>query len=303
MTDPVSPPSFSPGTPSDIPRHAGPQTQRRGRDHDGVQTMGPTPIFVLVEPQMGENIGAAARAMLNFGVRAMRLVNPRDGWPNPAAGATAAGAAAVVDNIRVFDTTAEALADCAYVLATTARNREMRLPVLSPSDGAAAMGARLHSKTPQRCAILFGGERAGLTSEDVARADGILTIPVNPAFASLNLAQAVLVMAYEWGQFCAQQDAAAINGFDSPLTAEPPAPGDQFDRMVDHLITELDDGGFFHPPEKKRLMVRNLTVALKRAQLTENEVQTFRGVIKALAQGRGARAQMKETRGARAQMK
>lgn len=113
MTDPVSPPSFSPGTPSDIPRHAGPQTQRRGRDHDGVQTMGPTPIFVLVEPQMGENIGAAARAMLNFGVRAMRLVNPRDGWPNPAAGATAAGAAAVVDNIRVFDTTAEALADCA----------------------------------------------------------------------------------------------------------------------------------------------------------------------------------------------
>lgn len=282
MTDPVSPPSASPRDHANV--------QRRGRDKSGTQSLGPTPIFILVEPQMGENIGAAARAMLNFGVRALRLVKPRDGWPNPAAGATAAGAAAVVDNIRVFDTTADALADCAFVLATTARNREMRLPVFSPAEGAAAMGTRLQGETPQRCAILFGGERAGLTSEDVARADGILTIPVNPAFASLNLAQAVLVMAYEWGQFCAQREEAAITGFDSPLTREPAAPGASFDRMTDHLIKELEAGGFFHPPEKKRLMVRNLTVALKRAQLTDNEVQTFRGVIKALAHSRGNRA-------------
>ena len=274
--------------------HAGSHTSghdrtRRGRDRAVMDALGAAPIFVLVEPQMGENIGAAARAMLNFGVRALRIVNPRDGWPNPAAGATAAGAAAVIDNVRVFDTLAEALADCTYVLATTARNREMRLPVVTPSEGAAAMATRLRAETPQRCAVLFGGERAGLTSEDVARADAILTIPVNPAFASLNLAQAVLVMAYEWGQALTARDDAPIARFDSPLTLEPPAPHDDFDRMIDHLVKELEAGGFFHPPEKKRLMVRNLTVALKRSQLTLNEVQTLRGVIKALAHGRGER--------------
>lgn len=262
---------------------------RRGRDHAVMEALGAAPIFVLVEPQMGENIGAAARAMLNFGVRALRIVNPRDGWPNPAAGATAAGAAAVIDNVRVFDTLAEALADCTYVLATTARNREMRLPVVSPHEGTAQMVSRLRAEPPGRCAVLFGGERAGLTSEDVARADAILTIPVNPAFASLNLSQAVLVMAYEWGQAMAAEDDAPIASFDSPLTEEIPAPQDDFDRMIDHLVGELDAGGFFHPPEKKRLMVRNLTVALKRARFTLNEVQTLRGVIKALAHGRGTK--------------
>ncbi|MEM9170219.1 MAG: RNA methyltransferase [Pseudomonadota bacterium] len=231
---------------------------------------------------MGENIGAAARAMLNFGVSALRLVAPRDGWPNPKAGAMAAGASFVVDNARVFETVAEATADCAYVLATTARSREILLPVLDPAEAADAMKPRIDEGA--RCAVLFGGERAGLANDDVMRADAIVTAPVNPAFASINLAQAVLLVAYEW----ARADGRAI--FDSPLDGAAPASKADFDGLVDHLEAELDRAGYFHPAEKKPVMTRNLRAALTRAQFRDGEVRTLRGVVKALARGRGARA-------------
>ncbi len=244
------------------------------------------PIFILVEPQLGENVGAAARAILNFGITGMRLVAPRDGWPNPAAKAMAAGAGSVIDQVRVFDTLGEAVADCSMVLATTARPREVRLPVYSPNAAVAQLAERQATQTDTKShvAVLFGGERAGLTSEHLRHADGIITVPVNPAFASLNLAQAVLLIAYEWGQ------RADLPRFASPLDTEPPAPRAEFDRLMDHLMGELEEAGFFHPPQKRPVMERNLIAAFQRAGLTHLEVQTLRGVVKALAKGRGKRS-------------
>ena len=269
--------------------------KRRVVDRAGVSDNGPAPLFILVEPQMGENIGAAARAMLNFGVAGLRLVSPRDGWPNPSAKAMAAGASIVIDGARVFDSVSSAVADCTYVLATTARPREARLPVYSPDEGVAELSKQIRlqkgagdnspnsgaTSGANNCAILFGSERAGLSANHLRHADGIITVPVNPNFASLNLAQAVLLMAYEWGKN------SGLAGFDSPLATEPPAPRIEFDRLMEHLEQELELAGFFHPPEKKPLMVRNLNASLVRAGFTHIEIQTLRGVIKALARGRG----------------
>lgn len=245
---------------------------------DGRGDLKAAPLFVLVEPQMGENIGAAARAMLNFGISGLRLVNPRDGWPNEKAGAMAAGATLVIDRARVFETTREALADCNYVLATTARPREALLPVLDP----AAAGAELKSRIDrgERCAVLFGGERSGLSNEDAIRADAIVSIPVNPAFASLNLAQATLIIAYEW----AKAEGRTVPP--SELEATAPASRENFERFVAHLVGELDKTGYFFPEEKRPNMERNLKVAFMRAGLTEGEVRSLRGVIKALTKGR-----------------
>lgn len=233
------------------------------------------PLFVLVEPQMGENIGAAARAMLNFGVSGMRLVRPRDGWPNPKATATASGAGFVIDHARVFESLDEAIADCSYVIATTARRREVSLPILTPAEAAKALRTRV--KDSQICAVLFGGERNGLSSDDVARADAILSVPVNPAFASLNLAQAALIVAYEWAQ-PEHPDADAH----SPLD-ESPARREDLARFFDRLEKALDDAHYFFPPEKRTGMVRNLRAAFSRGGFTESEVRTLHGVVKALA--------------------
>ncbi len=238
---------------------------------------GAAPVFVLVAPQMGENIGAAARAMLNFGVSGLRLVNPRDGWPNPKAAAMASGASAVVDGAQVFETLDAALADCTYVLATTARQRELSLPVISPGEAAAAMQSRV--TVGERCAVLFGGERSGLSSEDVARADAVLSIPVNPAFASINLAQAALIVAYEW----ARAGESVILPAGDPLASEPPATREDVARLNDHIEKELDAAGYFFPPEMRDIMARNIRVALTRAGFTESEVRTLRGAVKALA--------------------
>lgn len=250
--------------------------QRLGR-RDGLGALRPAPFVVLIEPQLGENIGAAARAMLNFGLSGLRLVKPRDGWPNPAAAAMASGAAMVVDGAKVFDSAAAALADCRYVLATTARPREMLLPVITPAEAASALRARISAG--ERCAVLFGGERAGLANEDAARANAIISIPVNPAFASLNLAQAVLVVAYEWAK------ADGRESFAGDLETAPPAPREDFERLIEHLFVALNETGYFFPPEKRSVMERNLRIALTRASLTEAEVRTFRGVVKALARG------------------
>ncbi len=237
----------------------------------------PAPLFVLVEPQMGENIGATARGMLNFGLSGLRIVNPRDGWPNEKAAAMAAGATVVIDDARIFASSGEALGDCHYVLATTARPREALLPVLSPTEAAAEMKARIGRG--EKCAVMFGGERAGLSNEDVMRADGIISIPVNPAFASLNLAQAALVVAYEWAKADERQ------GLGADMDAARPARKADFEGFFDHLICELDAAGYFFPAEKRANMVRNLKVAFQRAGLTESETRSLRGVIKALVKG------------------
>lgn len=237
---------------------------------------GAAPIFVLVDPQMGENIGATARAMLNFGVSGLRLVNPRDGWPNPKAAAMASGASAVIDGAQVFQTVDDALGDCSYVLATTARMRELSLPVVTPAQAAASLQSRVANGA--RCAVLFGGERSGLSSDDVARADAILSIPVNPAFASINLAQAALIIAYEWSQQTAMVETPAGD----PMAAEPPAAHEDVAHLYNHLEATLDRAGYFFPPEMREVMTRNLRVALIRAGFTESEVRTLRGVVKAL---------------------
>ena len=242
------------------------------RDH-----IAPAPVFVLVEPQMGENIGAAARAMLNFGVSGLRLVNPRDGWPNEKAGAMAAGAAPVLDNVRVFEDLDAALFDCQYVVATTARRRELMTPVLSLRDAVSSLSTRVGEGL--KCAVVFGGERNGLSSEDVARADAILTVPVNPAFSSLNLAQAVCLVSYEWSMNTADISV-------TPAIERSPAVKDDVAGLVDHLERELDDVGYFFPEEKKPLMARNLRVALTRAGFTRPEIHSLRGAIKALVSGR-----------------
>ncbi len=248
---------------------------------EALSAAGPAPVIVLVRPQLGENIGAAARAMLNFGITGLRLVAPRDGWPNPKAGAMASGAAAVIDGARVFDSVEEALADCRYVLATTARPREMLLPVHDPRSAADALKPRIEKG--DTCAILFGAERSGLSNEEVMKADGIISIPVNPAFASINLAQSVLVIAYEWAR------ADGKERYASALDAAQPATKDAMERFFAHLEDELGAAGYFYPPEKTETMTRNLRAAFTRAAFTDGEVQTLRGVIKALARGRGQR--------------
>jgi tRNA/rRNA methyltransferase len=235
------------------------------------------PAFILVAPQMGENIGAAARVMANFGLGDLRLVSPRDGWPNPAAETMSAGALPVRVNVRVFDTVEVAIADCGLVLATTARPRGMEKPVVGNADAIVRIRA-----TEARSAVLFGAERAGLSNEAVALADAILSFPVSSEFGSLNLAQAVALVAHGWAE------ASAIGppeGFEVSLDA--PATREELVGMMEHFEAELDRAGFFFPDEKRAPMVQNLRNAFTRAGWTAQEVSTLRGAIKALALGRG----------------
>ncbi len=241
---------------------------------------GTGPAVVLVNPQLGENIGAAARAMLNFGLTDLRLVAPRDGWPNPASEATAAGATVLLENAKVFATTAEAVADLSFVLAATARRRELEIPVIGTGDVGAALHA--HENAGTRTGILFGPEKAGLKNEDVVLCNHILTYPINPAFHSLNLAQAVGVFGYIWKS---AEGTAPPPAFDT--TPSDAASREDLVRMMEHLEDELERSGFFFPVAKKELMSRNIRAPFVRANMTEQEVRTFRGIIKALAKGRG----------------
>lgn len=238
----------------------------------------PGPSIVLVEPQLGENIGAAARVMLNFGLTDLRLVAPRDGWPNEKATAMASGAARVVENARIAASAAEALSEMRFVAAMTARPRESLTPVMTPDEAARTMKARIDRG--EACALLLGPERTGLSNDDVARADVIVSIPVNPAFASLNLAQAACVFAYEW----ARADGYAVPPSDLETAAA--ATREEFDGLVEHLFAELDRQRYFYPEEKRPIQQRKLRAALTRAGLTEGEVRTLRGVIKALVDRR-----------------
>lgn len=233
---------------------------------------GPGPLVILVRPQMGENIGAAARAMLNFGLTGMRLVAPRDGWPNPKAKAMASGAASVIDGVRIFDTVEEAIADCHLVLATTARQRGVFLPTYEPVE--AVQHLRAAASTEKRTAVLFGAEKSGLETEVLAHADAILTIPVNPGFSSLNLAQAVIILAYEWAK---AEDLPPL--FQSPY-AEETAPHGMVDGLVRHMETALDQAGYFYPVSKRTTLSRNIRTLLTNAKFTEAEVRLFRGMIR-----------------------
>lgn len=232
------------------------------------------PAVILVEPQLGENIGTAARAMMNFGLTDLRLVRPRDGWPNPAADAMASGANAVLDGARAFETTADAIAGLHHVLAVTARVRDSVKDTTTPARAGRRM--RQRAAAGQRTGLLFGPERAGLNNDDVALADTVLTIPANPAFSSLNLAQAVLVVAYEWFQAGVVVEPAADDRFG------PPATKDQLVRLFERLEGELDETGFFHPSERRPAMVRNLRNMLQSFGMTEPDVRTLHGVIHSL---------------------
>ena len=230
----------------------------------------PAPAIVLVRPQLGENIGKAARAMLNFGLVEMRLVAPRDGWPNPSAGPAASGADRVLEHARVYESVAEAVADCANVYATTVRKRGVTKPVLTPE----AAAREIHA-APGRSAILFGPERSGLESDDVALARTIVTVPINPEFGSLNLAQAVILVAYEWSKGEALASPPSVE-------LEPPAPQDDLDGMIGQLEAMLDKTGFYHPPDRTPLTRRTLRTLLTKPGWSAPEIRTFRGVLSAL---------------------
>ncbi len=238
------------------------------------------PAVILVAPQLGENIGAAARAMLNFGLSDLRLVRPRDGWPNDRAVSSASGADDVINSAAVFQTTAEALADLNHVVAATARTRDMAKDSADPRQAAAAMRRRMADGAA--VGILFGPERAGLNNDDLSLADSIVAIPANPAFSSLNLAQSVLLVAYEWfvAEGMGQMDPGGNAG--KSAKAEPQATKEELVGFFEHLERELDTGGFLKPPEKRPAMVRNLRNLFQRSHLTGQEVRSLRGVIAAL---------------------
>jgi tRNA/rRNA methyltransferase len=232
---------------------------------------------------MGENVGASARAMLNFGLTRMRLVDPRDGWPNPRAVAMASGAAGrVLDVAGVFATTAEAVADAQYVYATTARGRDLTKPVLTPER--AMTEARAMVAAGRTVAVLFGPERTGLENDDVVRANAIVTVPVNPAFPSLNVAQSVLLMGYEWIRATVEVPEAV-----TVLAGTEFAEAGEIDRLAEHYEAELEAAGFFFPPQKAPGMKAALRNLWSRMPLTRAEVQTFHGMLRQIVRGRAGK--------------
>ncbi|WP_297737105.1 RNA methyltransferase [uncultured Maricaulis sp.] len=235
-----------------------------------------TPAFILHTPQLGENIGAAARVMGNFGLPELIILDPRDGWPNDKAVTMSAGSP-VLDNARVEYRLGDAIHDRTRLYATTARPRGMEKPVMTAREAVSDIKAAIEAG--EKVAVMFGGEKSGLPNEAVNMADAIITLPVDRSFSSLNLAQAVAVIAYEW-----------TAGEGAPAEFEPVsdvAAREDLERMFEHFEYELDRAGFFHPPSKTPLMVQNLRNAFIRGRWTEQEVRTFRGAVKALALGRG----------------
>lgn len=236
------------------------------------------PVIVLVRPQLGENIGKAARAMLNFGLTELRLVSPRDGWPNPSAGPAAAGADVVLEKAQVFETLADAVSDCAHVYATTVRKRGVSKPVVTPEQAASAI------KTASgRSAFVFGPERSGLETEDVALARAIVTVPINPEFGSLNLAQAVILCAYEWSKHAADLVQPTVEDI------LPPAPQEEFDGMFDQLCAMLEPRGYFEPEARAATTKRTLRSVLTKSGWNHLEVRTLRGVLSVLRRRPGSK--------------
>jgi tRNA/rRNA methyltransferase len=250
-----------------------------GTDRTKEWSAGRAPIVVLVEPQLGENIGAAARAIANFGLSQLRLVNPRQGWPNDKARMMATGAGRVVDAAALYPNLAEAIGDCSFVIATTARAHDQAKPVIGPAEAAELMAPRVAAG--ENVAILFGRERNGLENDEVALADAILTLPVNPAFASLNLAQAVVIVAYEWFKLAG----GGKLPFGQPNKSAP-APKQQLLTFFAAIERELEKVEFFRPPDKRDTMQINLRNIFTRMQPTRQDIQTLHGVIMAIAEGR-----------------
>ncbi len=240
-----------------------------------------TPVIILVGPQMAENIGMAARAMANFGLSEMRLVSPRGGWPKKGAHSAASGAVHILKNAKLYGTVEEAVADLNFVFATTARERGQMKRVHGPNDAAARMSQRIAEG--QRVGIMFGRERTGLENDEVALADAIITFPVNPQFSSLNLAQAVLLVGYEWYR--------QATGEQLPFSGEmlsPPAPKEMVLSFFEYLEEELSVTNFY-PPDKKPVMTRNMRDIFYRLEMTEQEVRTMRGAMRALVEARRLR--------------
>jgi tRNA/rRNA methyltransferase len=250
-----------------------------GTDRTRDWSEGPGPVIVLVEPQLGENIGAAARAMANFGLSRLRIVNPRQSWPNDKARMMATGGTRILDGAELYDTLEGAIADCNFVLATTARAHDQAKPVIGPAAAAALIAPRIDAG--ERIAILFGRERNGLENDEVALADRIVTLPVNPAFASLNLAQAVVIVAYEWFKL----RSGATLPFAMPEKSAA-APKEQLLAFFASLERELEKVEFFRPPDKRETMQINLRNIVTRMKPTRQDIQTLHGVIMAIAEGR-----------------
>lgn len=248
------------------------------------------PAVVLMEPQIAENIGMVARAMANFGLDELRVINPRDGWPSEKARAVASGAAAIVDGAGLHDTLSTAISDLNYVVATTARQRDLRKPILTPEEAAAQMRRRIGEG--QRCAMLFGRERNGLETHEVANCDAVVMIPVNAKFASLNLAQAVLLQGYAWLRSGDEATLGRKTENDRRISSglhlghDVPAKHIAIERFFEHIEAELDARGFFTPPERRHVTSRNLRSMFLRAGLTAQEVRTLRGIVTTLTRGR-----------------
>ncbi len=245
-----------------------------GTDSSRELVYAPSPAIILCEPQLGENIGAAARAMANFGLWDMRLVAPRDGWPNPSAMSTAARANHVIERVKVFDRLEDAIADLSLVYATTARSRDLAKPVLGPDEASNRLAT--HIEGGAKAGLLFGRERWGLNNDEVALSDAIVTLPVEAAFASLNIAQAVLVLAYEWRR------ASGRGALQFPAQMDPPASKEELVGMFEHLEEALDRSGFFKTAAKRPTVVANLRTMLSRGEFTSQEVRTLRGVFASL---------------------
>jgi tRNA/rRNA methyltransferase len=269
-----------------------------GTDKTKNQVLGPAPITVLVHPQLGENIGTAARAMANFGLHEMRLIEPRDGWPNEKAITASSGAHWILDTATVHATLADALKDVNYVYATTARPRGMIKEVITPEQAGHDMRSRI--ARGEKVALLFGRERWGLSNDEVSMADVIVTAPVNPAFASINIAQAVLLMGYEWfkdqaetlGQQTPELAALEGPGLQTPDTR--PATKEELNGFIEHLERELDIAGFFKTDAKKPGMLRNIRNLFARAALTEQEVRSLRGIVSSLTRAHEKRKEERE---------
>ena len=246
-----------------------------GTDSSIEITLRPGPAVILCEPQLGENIGTAARAMANFGLSDLRIVNPRDGWPNEKAVNAASRADHVIERVRVFDTLAAAVADLSFVLATTARRRDLQKDVLGPEQASERLVA--HIAGGGRAGVLFGREKWGLYNEEIAVADAIVTFPEEPAFASLNIAQAVLLMSYEWRR---QSDAGGSLPFDAALAAA--APREELYGLFEQLEEALDRAGFFTAPDKRPTVINNLRAMLSRGNFSSQEIRTLRGVVSSI---------------------
>lgn len=252
---------------------------------------GETPSVILMEPQLADNIGMVARACANFGLDDLRLVNPRDGWPNEKARIAASGANYIIDDARAFSTLDESISDLNWIAATTARQRDLRKPVLTPEQAIAEMRSRIGRG--ERCGVLFGRERNGLETSEVAHADALIMIPVNSRFASLNLAQAVLLTGYEWMRGDSGRSLGRVTTYEKPLTEglymgrDRPATKEELIGLFEHLERELEAKGFFNPAHRKNVVSQNLRTLLTRMGATEQEVRTLRGIVATLAQGKG----------------